>query len=403
MINTEMEKSPMRNNQIILVALIVAFSLLGDAFLYVALPLEYQSRGLSLVNVGVLLSANRIIRFISNTFAGYAYKIKSLKSLLIISILAGTIINLSYGFIESFFLFLLIRLCWGITWSFLRLGGYLSVISNSDKAFRGRSMGIYQSVSSTGSLLGALIGGILLDSWGFKSASIFLALGTALGIPLAFTIKNDNSFFNEKEDRTQYGFNIFFGDSKVLSIGIGTMFTRLFLGSIIVSTLSLYLAESFGREGISLLSKNVGIASLTGFLLMFRLLSSFLFGPIFGILSDEFGRNRTIFILFISGSFSLFLLAYSQSLVFVIIGVLLAFTSAAGLGVMLTTEVSDLVMKKQVGGQYIMSAYTNWIDLGSAIGPLIVYSLLNNISFNLIFLSSALLLLLYAILRNLIK
>jgi hypothetical protein len=70
---------------------------------------------------------------------------------------------------------------------------------------------------------------------------------------------------------------------------------------------------------------------------------------------------------------------------------------------MLTTEVSDLVMKKQVGGQYIMSAYTNWIDLGSAIGPLIVYSLLNNISFNLIFLSSALLLLLYAILRNLIK
>lgn len=398
-----MENSPRRIDQIIFIALIVAVSLLGDSFLYVALPLEYQSLGLSLVNVGVLLSSNRIIRFISNTFAGYIYGKKSMKSLLIISILAGTVINLSYGFIEGFFLFLVVRLCWGITWSFLRLGGYLSVIANSDKVFRGRSMGIYQSVSSTGSLLGGLIGGILLDSWGFKSASIFLAFGTALGIPLALTIKNDNSLSMEKDEKIHYGFRILIGDSKVLSLGIGTMFTRLFLESIIVSTLSLYLAESFGREGIFILSKNIGIASLTGFLLMFRLLSRFLFGPIFGIISDKLGRHRTILILFISGSISLFLLAFCQSLVFVTLAILLAFTSAAGLGVVLTTEVSDLVQSKGDGSHYLMSAYTNWIDLGSAIGPLIVYSLLTEISFSSIFLSAALFLLLYALIRSFIK
>jgi MFS family permease len=136
---------------------------------------------------------------------------------------------------------------------------------------------------------------------------------------------------------------------------------------------------------------------------MFRLLSRFLFGPIFGTISDKLGRQRTILILFVSGSISLFLLAFSQSLVFVAVAVILAFTSAAGLGVVLTTEVSDLVHSKGVGSHYIMSAYTNWIDLGSAIGPLIVYSLLTEISFSFIFLSAALFLLLYAILRSLIK
>ena len=112
-------------------------------------------------------------------------------------------IEIYYGFIEGFVLFLFFRLCWGVTWSFLRLGGYLSVISNSEEANRGRSMGIYQSVSSTGSLLGGLIGGILLDSWGFKPASMFLAFGTALAIPIAFTLKDVNSSSIKKDEKTK--------------------------------------------------------------------------------------------------------------------------------------------------------------------------------------------------------
>jgi MFS family permease len=398
--NAAMEKAPKSIGNIVIIALIVAASLLGDSFLYVALPLEYQSLGLSFVHVGILLSANRLIRFLSNTFAGYIFGRKSLRSLMIFAILAAAIINLSYGFIGGFFLFLLIRLCWGITWSFLRLGGYLSVISNSDVAYRGRTMGIYQSVSSTGSLLGGLIGGILLDSWGFKPASIFLAFGTALAIPIAFTLKDKNSVSIKKDETINYDLKILIGDTRIISIGIGIMLTRLFLGSIIVSTLSLFLKESLGSEGIIILSKNIGIASLTGFLLMFRLLSRFLFGPIFGSISDKFGRQRTMFILYISGSFSLLLFAFTQSLGLITIAVLLSFTSAAGIGVVLTTKVSDIIQKDGIENNYLLSAYTNWIDLGSAIGPLIAYSLLTEISFSFLFLSASSILLIYAILMH---
>jgi len=78
-------------------ALVVSASNLGDSLLYIALPLMYPSFGLSIVHVGILLSANRLVRFISNTFAGYVYGRKPLKLVLIISIIMASFINLSYG------------------------------------------------------------------------------------------------------------------------------------------------------------------------------------------------------------------------------------------------------------------------------------------------------------------
>ena len=46
-----------------LVALATAFSLLGDQMLYSVLPTYYDSLGLTYIQVGVILSANRWIRF----------------------------------------------------------------------------------------------------------------------------------------------------------------------------------------------------------------------------------------------------------------------------------------------------------------------------------------------------
>lgn len=392
-----MEENPKSIVNIIRVALVVSASNLGDSLLYVALPLVYPSLGLSIVHVGILLSANRLIRFVSNTFAGYVYGRKSLKRMLIIAILAAFFINLSYGFIEGFFLFLFMRICWGITWSFLRLGGYLSVISYSDEANRGRSMGVYQSISGIGFNLGGLIGGILLDSWGFTSASVFLAFGTALVIPIAFSLVDVKSESIEQDEKTSFDIRTLVGNAEILSIGIGVMLTRLFLGSLIASTLSLYLAESLGSEGITLLGRGIGIASLTGFLLSFRILVKFLLGPIVGGLSDKLGRQRTMLILFVAGSISLLLLGLSQSLGIISFAVILSFISDSGLGVVLTTKVSDVVQTKSVQSHYTLSAFTNWIDLGSAIGPLIIYSLLSEISFSILFFSASAFLLLYGI------
>lgn len=392
----------MRNNQdnlmnIVRAALVVSASNLGDSLLYVALPLVHSSFGLSIVHVGILLSANRLVRFISNTFAGYVYGKKPLKCVLVAAIIAAFFINLSYGYIEGFLPFLLMRLCWGITWSFLRLGGYISVVSFSDELNRGRYMGIYQSIASIGFLSGGLIGGILLDSWGYTSANLLLAFGTFLVIPIAFTLKNKQTETSEQDQVKRLDIQTLIGNSELLRIGVGIMLTKLFLGSLISSTLSLYLLEIFGSEGVSLLGREVGIASLTGFLLSFRIFTRFLLGPVIGGLSDKLGRHRTMFTLFLSGSFSLIMLMLSNSLHLITLAVIVSFLSDAGLGVVIASNVSDMVGTDDSNGQYTLSAFTNWIDIGSALGPLVIFSLISEVSFNTIFAGASTILLLYAV------
>ena len=377
--------------------MVVSASNLGDSLLYVALPLLHSSFGLSIVHVGILLSANRFVRFVSNTFAGYVYGRKPLKWVLVASIIAAFLINLSYGYIGGFLPFLLMRLCWGITWSFLRLGGYLSVVSFSDESNRGRFMGVYQSISGIGFLSGGLVGGILLDSWGYTSANLLLAFGTSLVIPIAFSLTDKRLETDVQDQDQRLDIRTLVGNSELLRLGVGVMITRLFLGSLISSTLSLYLAEVLGSQGIILHGREVGIASLTGFLLSLRLITKFILGPIIGVLSDRFGGKRTMVILFISGSVSLLMLALSQSLGVITLAVILSFLSDTGLGVVVASEVSDMVNTDDAKSKYTLSAFTNWIDLGSAMGPLVVFSLLSEISFYSIFVSASAALLLYAL------
>lgn len=226
-----MRKSQDNFSNIIRAALVVSFSNLGDSLLYVALPLLYSSFKLNIVHVGILLSANRLVRFISNTFAGYVYGKKPMKWVLVASIIVAFFINLSYGYIEGFLPFLLMRLCWGITWSFLRLGGYLTVVSFSDDLNKGHYMGVYQSISSIGFLSGGLIGGILLDSWGYSSANLLLAFGTFLVMPIAFTLTDRrNEILGQQVQR--FNIQTLVGDLDLFKIGVGMMLTKLFLGSL---------------------------------------------------------------------------------------------------------------------------------------------------------------------------
>jgi MFS family permease len=381
---------------VIRAALVVSASNLGDSLLYVALPLLHSSFGISLVQVGILLSANRLIRFISNTFAGYVYEKKPLKWVLVASIIAAFFINLSYGYIEGFLPFLLMRLLWGITWSFLRLGGYLSVITFSDELNRGQFMGVYQSISGIGFLSGGLIGGILLDTWGYTSANLLLVSGTFLVIPIALSLSDKRLESKQGQSHT-FDFRTLLGDSELLSLGVGVMLTRLFLGSLISSTLPLFLVAIFGSEGVTLLGRVVGIASLTGILLSFRLFSKFLLGPIIGLLSDKFGGKKTMLFLFLSGSASLMMLALSQTLSIISLAVILIFLSDSGLGVVVAAEVSNMVKTDDAKRNYTLSAFTNWIDIGSSLGPLIIFSLIGEVSFKSIFVTASAALLIYAL------
>jgi len=58
---------------VLVVAMAVAISLLGDSTLYAVLPSHADPLGIKLAFVGILLSANRFVRLLTNSLAGYVH------------------------------------------------------------------------------------------------------------------------------------------------------------------------------------------------------------------------------------------------------------------------------------------------------------------------------------------
>src|SRR5919199_1259812 len=56
---------------VVAVSVAVAAAILGDSLLYAVLPTGYEQLGLEVGMVGVLLSANRFVRLLSNPLAGW--------------------------------------------------------------------------------------------------------------------------------------------------------------------------------------------------------------------------------------------------------------------------------------------------------------------------------------------
>lgn len=54
---------------LLLISIAVALSLLGDQMLYAVLPVTHDAMGVPVTAVGLLLSANRWVRLLTNTLA----------------------------------------------------------------------------------------------------------------------------------------------------------------------------------------------------------------------------------------------------------------------------------------------------------------------------------------------
>ena len=146
---------------------------MGDSFLYGLLPLEAKNLGIALPLVGVLLSANRLVRLISNTWASAIFERLGPRTPFILAAVLSLITTALYGVGWGFVVFLLARLGWGIAWSALRQGGYQAVWTGSESA-RGRLTGLLWGLVRLGSAFSVLAGGYLRDRFGYRAAILFI-------------------------------------------------------------------------------------------------------------------------------------------------------------------------------------------------------------------------------------
>ncbi|MEI0737212.1 MFS transporter [Paenibacillus sp. JTLBN-2024] len=271
--NSTLRKDYQGNRQqpVTVIAIVTALCLLGDSMLYIVLPIYWKEAGLTaLWEVGLLLSINRFVRLPITPLIGLLYRKLPLRVGLAFAVLLASVTTVGYGVLNGFAAWLVLRCLWGIAWSFLRMGSYLTVIRYSDDSNRGHLMGRFNGISRLGSLVGMLAGGILVPITGMDAVSVAFGLFMLAGLPyVALHITgttdrtaNGGDDSHQQKDRGNLRENVW--TKPVMKI-IATGLLLFLIQTVLTSTLSL-LIETHYAQPMMLIGMIVTSTMLSGVL-----------------------------------------------------------------------------------------------------------------------------------------
>ena len=382
----------------------MTLSLAGDLTLYTVLPVYATSLMIPFASLGILLSANRLVRFISNPFAGIAFDRWGRKPLFVGGLGLGAISTALYSYHGGITSFILGRLLWGISWSLIYIGAYCITLDITKEHERGWGSGILQVFYFIGLSLNPLIGSFLTSRFGFSTAKILCSINSTFGFLLAWFIlpetKTNSVPSNRKAlrmpwslTRGQVGFFTFF-QLKQHSDEIKANFiylVSLFVGEgIILSTLTLYLKQIFGDK-LFFSNMAIDIALLGGILLAIRYIVAAISAPIAGRISDRNQNHwKIIFAALLLGLAGFMLMACFPRPIWLTFGVLLTAASGSVIAALMPVIVNSLAFTGNAGVS--IGILTTSGDIGSAIAPLAAYTLIGWVSLEKLYLFCAALL-----------
>ena len=341
----------------VFIATATALSILGDQALYALLPLYFQDIGLLPIQVGLLLSANRWVRLLTNHLAERLVDRFPVNLMLFLSMALGALLTLTYAYISSFLVLFIARCLWGLSFSFIRHIGVMGVASSTEPQNLGQMMGFYNGITRIGSVLGIVLGGILFDLIGFSTTLALFFLFSLFAVPFAMksglqTSSSITDQIQNDQSSTRY--------SALLCCGfcVGIVGPGL-----IMSTLGFILLTRYGTE-VDLMGFVVGIATLNGLLLGCRWVLETLGAPIYGALIDRTGIRLGAPLCFLVGLIVMLMLNLSENLVGLALGMIVFFACGTALSTVLSAEASRL-------GSKVFVRYATAFDLGMAFGPFI--------------------------------
>lgn len=381
-----------RNRAVIVAALATGLALLGDSMLYIALPVYWREVGLdSLWQVGALLAVNRFVRLPINPLIGRLYHRITLRTGLLIAVVLGAISTLGYGFAQGFIAWLILRCLWGVAWSLFRIGGLAAVVRCASEGERGRVMGLYNGLYRLGSLVGMLVGGILVVVSGLPALAWAFGILTLLGIPLlllGFSLPATTDAPAPTSLRPPTPGKAM-SQWPILLTGVGI---SLLIPGVFTSTFSALIAHHYGTT-LNLVGFVIGATALSGMLQAIRWLWEPWLGTLFGHWSDgPRGRRPYLIVALLVGAASFAPMAVSMPLGLWLVCTLTLLMASTALTTLADAAAADTA--RQVGAIGFMTRYSIGQDLGAAAGPILAYFLLNlTDGFGLLYGGSSLLLL----------
>ncbi len=382
-----------------------ALSLMGDTAMYAVLNTHLAEAGVTLIHVGVLLSANRWIRLLLNGPAGLLYDRWPRRWFFVGALLLGTLSTAFYGWTQGFWPLLAGRLLWGAAWSGIWVGGNIIILDVTRADDRGRWTGLYQLSFYLGGALGFPLGGFLTDLLGFHAAMRVATVITGVGAVFALLLLPETRRAHPVEpvaeplDAGDRGPTPLPADARApaqaatMNARTGLAAATLLYGSnrfvtagVLTASLGLAIAAGWGdmrlNNGVI-----VGIATLTGLLLGANTLISMFAAPLAGLWSDRLrNRWRVVALGLLPGVVGFALLSTGHP-VGLVCGVVLVAIAGGSSQSLATTLLGDVTAGARRGRA--LSVMHTFGDLCSAVAPLLVVAALPLVGLTVIYIVCA--------------
>jgi len=376
---------------------------MGDSMLYNVLPANVDDFDVSLALVGVLLSANRFVRLLSNPLAAWAVQRFGLSKPLALSAALAVATTVMLGVAKGFALLLVARLLWGVCYSFLRLTGVLVALEESAGGGRGRLLGFFNGGQRFGSLIGVLLGGILFDVFGRAASFLTIAALGFVGIPAALALKPASAASHttskppgpsQPTSRKSRLWDLALGVSpsqpkplrqRLLACNFSVFALNFVIAGGMVSTLGYYLDQRLG-EGPAIAGVVLGVATINGLLQAARWLADV--GSVYwGHIADSIGLEKAAIATMPISIAALILLALDAPLGLALPWLVLSTVLLAAAVTALTAIAGGIATPRE--RPQALARFATWQDTGAAFGPLLAFALISRLSLDWVYLSGA--------------
>src|SRR6476659_122692 len=159
---------------------------LGDALIYVVLPLYPAAFGVEVASVAILLSVNRIIRIVGYGWVSPLSRRFGANTMTAAACAAGAVSTLAYGLLSGFVLLFIARMLWGAAWGVINLT--MTAYAYGDGQAAGVRIGLARAISSVGAFAALVAVGPLCIAIGPHKMFVLYGLIGLFTIPLAFLL-----------------------------------------------------------------------------------------------------------------------------------------------------------------------------------------------------------------------
>ncbi len=324
-------------------AIVLACCLPSDVLLYLVLPMYAPVFGITLIEAGILLAANRVIRIVGYRYVVQLYARFGDRRSLVVASAVAALCALGNANLSGFWALVGLRLAWGLSFATFNLS--TQVLATADPAGAARRTGTSRSLIAIGPMLALSVGAWLTLQYGPR-AVLLLSSGLCLiGLLLALGLPRAGHELPAPGRRLRWPDRIV---------------TWSFIEGVTLDGLFIFGLSAFSQ---AVLGGNAVLVA--GLLMALRYLSDMLLSPLGGRAADRYGAAPMLVVC--STLTALFLIAFGFH--WLILG-------AGGVLILRALQIPlvvTLVATRHPGQARLPALASNamWRDVGASVGPLL--------------------------------